>query len=341
MRSLLLYFFLFCSLTSQGHPSWGLAVNTKGEIYFVDVMHNDGTLWKINTEGELIAILTNFHAHDLHMDDENNLWLAENLWIEGEIEGEGRHTLIKIEPNQKIDTLIVTEDIDVFNGTNIAIGPNQEIFFIQNNQLYEYSNGKARLAARHKFENVKNILMDNDGILWIADSKFKNGSLYRFGRRGQLTLFTTDIMPADPRYPLFKEPHLQFMIGIAKDGQDNIYISENAGCRIIKINSLGEHSVFYQSSIFWSPMNVAFHKGEAYILEAGFNKRNTGPRLIKKDSDGAISRIANVDTAEVSTVGEVEDKDGLAIPTWVYFGLGLLIFGLAIILSVRKEYKSN
>ncbi len=341
MRFLFICICLLLSTLVDGHPSWGLVVNEKGEIHFVDVLHNNGTLWKINSQGELIELFSDFHAHDLHLDSDGNLWIAENLWIEGEIEGEGRHTLLKISRNLHVDTLIVTDDIDLFNGTNIAIGPNNEIFFTNDNQVFEYSNGKSRLAIKHKFKSVKNMLMDDQGVLWIADSKFKNGSLYKFDRLGQFSLLATDIMPAKPRYPLFKEPHLQFMIGIAKDGEDNIYISENAGCRIIKINALGEKSVFYQSSTLWSPMNVAFYKGDAYIMEAGFNKGNKGPRILKRDKNGAVSRIANVDTTKSSTVKEVEENKGMEVPTWVYFGLGLLIFALAIILSVRKEYKSQ
>lgn len=340
MRALFICIGLLLSTVGDGHPSWGLVVNDKGEIYFVDVLHNNGTLWKIQNESELIAILSDFHAHDMQMDADGNLWIAENLWVQGEIEGDGRHTLLKVHSDLTIDTLIVTEDIDLFHGTNISIW-NDRIFFTNNKQLYEYRDGKSQLALKHKFKNVKNMLMDDEGVLWIADSKFKNGSLYKLDQKGKLTLYASDIMPEDPQYPLFKESHLQFMTGIAKDGEGNIYVSENAGCRIIKINRIGEKSIFHQSPSLWSPMNVAFYKGDAYIMEVGFNKGHKGPRILKKDKNGAISRIANVDTAEVSTVTEMEEDEGINIPTWVYFGLGLLIFALVIILSVRKEYKSQ
>jgi len=331
---------LFCLLSQVGysHPSWGIAVNNNGEVFFVDILHNNGTLWKVNPEGKLFEVIKNFHAHDLYIQPNSTLWLAENLWIEGEIEGEGRHSLITLSQEEKIDTVLVTLDRDIFNGTSFAIGPDKAIYFLNEGRVYRYNNGKPKVYIDHKFKNAKNMLMDSDGTLWITDSNVENGTLYQFKPSSGLKIFTNNIMPKDPSYPLFKEKRLQFLIGIAKDEEGNIYISENAGCRIIKINGLGEKSVFYQSPTLWSPMNVAFHQGDAFIMEAGFNKVNKGPRIIKKSETGAIQRLVNIDTVPEKKVERINTDQGFHIPNWVYFALSFLVFGLIIILSVRKQH---
>lgn len=281
-------------------------------------------------------MLENFHAHDLCLDVNSNLWLAENLWIQGKIEGEGQHSLIKISPTFEVDTLIVTRDKDRFNGSALAIGPNEEIYFINKKQVYKYSEKGTDLFIKHRFSQPKTLMVDTEGIMWITDSGVNDGTLYQYSEKKGLVKFADNIMPSEPQSPLFNEKHLQFLIGIAKDGEGNIYISENAGCRIIKIKPSGEKSIFYESTLFWSPMNVAFYKGDAYIMETGYNKGNKGPRIIKKSKSGAISRLVNIETAPSDHIQE--DEESFSIPGWVYFGLGLLTFALVIIYSVKRQH---
>ncbi|MTI21780.1 hypothetical protein E1176_12180 [Fulvivirga sp. RKSG066] len=339
MRWLFLSALICLVNAANGHPSWGITINAQGEIFFTDILHNEGTLWKIDAEGQLSAVITDFHAHDLYQDDKSNLWLAENLWIEGEIEGEGKHTLIKLNTSGEVDTLVSTFDIDLFSGTAFAISPDRKIFFTHNGRIYRYGKDGSELYIDHKFKDVKNILMDEEGVLYITDSKFNNGTLYYKRPNGRLKILAEEIMPKAPKSPLFKEKRLQFLIGLAKDDDGNIYVSENAGCRIIKINKLGEKMVYYQSPSKWAPMNVAFHQGEAFILEAGFNKYNRGPRVIKRSATGAISRVANIETSKIKEDKVSDYDEGQILPMWFYFGLFLLIFALVIILSLRKQHK--
>lgn len=342
MRYLVTFLFLCTASTFNfAHPSWGIAVTDEGEIYFADVLHNSGTLWKINTEGQLVKVLTDFHAHDLHLDKKGNIWLAENLWIEGKIEGEGKHTLIKINQDESLDTLITTFDRDLFSGTNFAIGSNGTIYFENNNYIYRYNAEQPELLIDHEFGRVKCIWMDTDDNLWIGDNLTNNGTLYKYTPKGQLITYSTELLPHPPEQPLFKEKHLQFITGISKDENNNVYVSENAGCRIIKVAPDGKKSTFYQAPVFWTPLNVAFYKDKAYILEIGYNKKHKGPRIIEKDESGAIQQVVNVENAPKETIRNAEEDNSFTIPIWAFFALGLLIFSLVIIFSVKRQYKNT
>lgn len=339
MRLFLTFILLSFHSIGISHPSWGIVVNNQGEVFFTDILHNNGTLWKISKEGELYKIIEGFHAHDLCLDKNVNLWLAENRWIEGQTED--RHYLIKIRPGSKTDTLIATNDKEAFNGSTIAIGPDQSIYFINKKKVYRYAENGAQLYIDHRFSQPKTLMVDANGVMWITDSGINNGTLYRYTPTQGLKPFAIELMPEDPLSPLFDKKNLQYLIGIAKDGQGNVYVSENAGCRIIKINPKGEKSIFYESTSLWSPMNVAFYKGDAYIMEVGYNKGNKGPRIIKKSKSGAITRLVNIETAPSDHIQSQEDEESFSIPGWVYFGLGLITFALVIIISVKRQYSQE
>jgi len=336
MRSVITCLLCLIAHVSLSVPSWGIAVNNDGNVYFLDVLSNNGTLWKVDNRGKLYEIFSDFHAHDMEIDKNGNLWIAENLWLDGVLDGEGSHTLIKVSPEEKIDTLINTSDADHFNGSDIAIGPDHSVYFINKNRIYKYGKDKSTLVLSHQFKNVKNMAFDTNGILWIADNGVANGTLYQLSTKGKLTKYVDNLMPEDPAYPLLKNKNKQFIAGISTDGQGAIYISENAGCRIIKIDPNGEKTIFYESPALWAPMNVYFYRGDAYILEIGYNKKYKGPRIIKRNKSGSIQRLVNIQNIPEREIINAQNNSFL-IPPWVYFGLGLLTFALVIILAVRKQ----
>jgi len=334
--------FLTCCLCLAAHlsiayPSWGLAINEDGNIYFLDINHENGTLWKVDPEGKLYEVFSDYYAHDIEIDDKGNLYIAENLWVDGVLDGESINNLIKISSKEKIDTLISTNDSDKFNGSDIAIGPNQEVYFVNNNRVYKYGRDKSKLILNHQFKDVKSITADKSGILWIADNGINNGTLYRLAPDGKLQKYIDQLMPEDASYPLSNDEENQFIAGITFDEEGSVYISENVGCRIIKIDLNKEKTIFYQSPALWSPMNVVFHRGEAYILEIGFNNsKYKGPRIVKKNNSGGTQRLINSQNIPEREIINAENNSFL-IPPWVYFGLGLLTFALVIILAVRKQ----
>ncbi|MEL7534510.1 MAG: hypothetical protein AAFN10_24600, partial [Bacteroidota bacterium] len=95
MKKLLIKLVFLLPVIGLAHPSWGIVAAPNGDLYFVDVLHHDGSLWKLSPNGDCSLVLRDFHAHDLQIDAQGNLWLAQMIWREGEIEGEGQHMLLR------------------------------------------------------------------------------------------------------------------------------------------------------------------------------------------------------------------------------------------------------
>ena len=72
------------SLPVKAHPSYGLAMDSLGNLYFSDIaMNGRGTVWRLNAEMELEELFREFHAHSLNVDSLDRFFLP----------GKGSHPL--------------------------------------------------------------------------------------------------------------------------------------------------------------------------------------------------------------------------------------------------------
>ena len=298
---LVLFIFLILGISKTcAHPSWGIVVDENGCIYFADVMHNgDGTLWRIDPQTqELEAVFEKFHAHQIYINDNNDIFAGVAIWRSGEIEGEGHNYLFKYQTQRKkLDTLLFTDDWDEFHGQNFALSKDyKEIYFVMNNQLHlKPFNGKTRLLIDKTFEKINTITTDEKGNLWITDSKANNGSLYKWAPQNGLTNIAQNLMPQNPKNPIFKEKNHQLFFGIAFSHNGNPLLSENANRSIIEITKDGKTKVVYNSNLYWSPTGVYYKNKEYYIIETGYNKGHLGPRIIITDEAFKTKRILEID----------------------------------------------
>jgi sugar lactone lactonase YvrE len=277
----------------SSHPSWGIAIDTKGTIYFADILHNGiGTIWKIDPAGQVSELLTDFHAHDLQMDAEGNLWVAEDRWIQGVIEGEGQQTLLKITPEGKKQTIIFTEDRDEFFGGSFALGPDSSVYFPLHKRIWKKAfNGNTSLLIDHQFERIVTLYTDEHFNLWITDKGHKQGTLYKWNKDIGLVEYVTALLPTDPDAPIFEEERFQLLYGITSDKEGFIYVTESADRSVRKINQDSRHSVFYTSEETWYPAGIAFHEGNAYIMEVGYERGHEGPRIISINPEGELEML--------------------------------------------------
>src|SRR5438067_12937430 len=71
--ALLLTFALVFAATTTAHPSWGIVVNSRGEIYYSDLI----TVWKIDRSahvGVARAGVEGRHVHELAIDANDNVY---------------------------------------------------------------------------------------------------------------------------------------------------------------------------------------------------------------------------------------------------------------------------
>ena len=289
-----------CFQVLLAHPSWGIVVDDNGCIYFADVMHNgDGTLWRIDPEShELEAVFKNFHAHQIYMDDSQNIFAGVAIWRTGEIEGEGHNYLFKYETQSKtLDTLLFTDDWDEYHGQNFALSKDGEgVYFTMNKQIHiKPFNGKSRPLVNHTFGHIDTMITDYNGTLWITDSEANNGTLYRWSTSEGLVAYAQDLMPQDPEDPLFEERRHQTFYGIGFSHRELPLLTENANRSINEITEDRKSKVVYRSEPYWSPTGIYFKNGYYYIIETGYHRQHLGPRIVVTDKDFNILKLYTID----------------------------------------------
>lgn len=292
------------SINIQAHPSWGIVVDENGCIYFADVMHNgDGSLWRLDpSTSELDLVYSNFHVHQIYLHQSNQIIAAIAKWRSGEIEGEGHNYLFKFDTNlKKLDTLIFTDDWDEFHGQTFAVSNDlKAVYFSMNKQIHiKPIQGKTTTLLPRKFERICTLTTDTQGNLWITDSKYKNGTLFKWTKNKSLKEIANNLMPQQPKNPIFEEKRFHLFYGISFSKSNNPLVTESASRSIKEVLPDGSNKNVYQSDLNWSPNGVLFRNGNYYIMETGYVKKHLGPRIIITDSNFNVIKKIEIDFASM------------------------------------------
>ena len=317
---LLLVIATLITFKSEAHPPWGIVVDSTGNIYFADIFHNGrGSLWKLDSEGNIKLIAGDFHAHNVSLDQNGNLVSAH---------GENTYTMIAFREGIK-DTLIHTTDFKKFNGGTSTYA-NGTIYFGIEHYIWKINEeGKREKLSDHYFEWNQLLYADGEGNVYAPDIG-KNGDLIKIDPNGNATVIATDLISQLDRP---KDKHNDILLGIGKDAERNVYICELAGQKIIKIDPDGNTSDFYKANDKWAPTAVTFQNKQAYILEI---QGHDNLRVIRLDENG-VSKVLfdyNQDydkkVSEPSSKGNSTKSDsGISMFVWIFSGavVALILFG--------------
>lgn len=265
-----LFLFLLCISPVIAHPAWGIIADREGNLFFADIGHNGrGTVWKLTADGELIALFKDFHAHNVSMDKDGNLYTAH---------GEGDHTLLRIAPDGSQTELINTRDIETFFGGNCTVSPNGNIYFGIRHHIWKYIDGKAVKASDHYLEWNQAVFVDENENIYVPDIG-QSGDLYRLSPDGEVVWLATDLISTIDRP---RDKHNDVLLGMNKDRKGNIYICETAGRRIVRVSPGQDKGTFYQAEAGWTPTALCFRHDTTFIMEYGTLHR--GPRIVRHTS---------------------------------------------------------
>jgi len=281
MRPLLLLIGILLSTVCVAHPPWGIAVDKAGNIYFTDIQHNGmGTLWKFTKGGDLIALRKNFHAHNVSLDKDGNLYSSH---------GEGNHCMIRISPSGKTDTLVNTENLNKFFGGNATVSPNGQVYFGIKKHIWLYNrNGTRHKVNKEPFGWNQAVMVDEDENVYAPDIGKGNGQLVKFSPTGKTTVLAENLITELDRP---RDEHNDVLLGMAKDSKGFFYVCETAGKRIVKIGDNKQTETFYTSEQGWTPSAICFKNGTTYILEWGGISK--GPQIITISANGTKKMIFN------------------------------------------------
>ncbi len=329
MRSCLIIYcaLLFVNLSLQAHPGWGIVVDKDRNIYFPDIMRNGGTIFKLSKEGKISIMLKGIHAHNVVLDDDGNLITAH---------GEDNHTMLRINTDGSIDTLIHTHDMDVFFGGNSTWSKHHGIIYgLKKDKKLMAIDADGNRSPVSDFEFAWNqvIYADPDGIIYAPDIAYDNGVLVRIDTTGKGEIIARDLISKLDRP---KDRHNDVLLGITKGCDGDIYLAELAGQHIIKILDDGQHETFYKSENSWFPCAIDFFSGDAYIMEYRHSREGMkGPQFVKIDESGNKSILFSYDPLiSEMTLPQVKKKSfwfPLVDPTillllFIAFAIGFIAF---------------
>jgi hypothetical protein len=294
---------VFLAAGVSAHPAWGIVVDRNNQIYFSDLE----TIWKIDAQGKLTVFRAGVggrHTHDLNIDEEGNLYGAENSY---EPSTQRFFSAVwRMTPAGGFSYLLAPTD-DPPEGTSIwgdrggntyhaTNYPERELLVLKRTPNGDVAvlvgSGNALRGYRQGVPySVGGMAFGADGALYLADGS----NLRKVTADGRVTTLARDLAPENPAQSPPPVSPATRLLGIVVDAQGHVFAADNGNRRVLKVTPGGAISTVARAEQPWAPTGVALKDGNLYILEFGFTPPSTyTPRVRRLSSDGRITVVATV-----------------------------------------------
>lgn len=264
MRELLLIFLLF-PLFSAAHPGIAIVKDSKGTIYYSDLMQ----VWKIQKGIKSIAV-PNVHTHELYVDKNDNLY-GEGGFYRAEPTAKFFHYLWVLRPGGSLDTVISMREAYIDVDYSLARDPEGNEYYVKEfirdsdtSHLFKRSpDGEEKIFAKGNFKSVRWLHPQKDGSLFYV----QNNNVYKISRRGNVELLAKGI---GNNTPSFKFSGTSITVwGVWKDVGNDVYVAVFSDQTVKKIQPNGAVTNYYKSDTNWAPIHGIFDDhGELWLLES-------------------------------------------------------------------------
>ncbi len=279
---------------TSSHPAWGIVVSDNGDVYFADILHDFGTIWRYS-KGKLNKWETGQHSHTLFLDDRGYIWGTNDEYLSETKENE--HTLWRKKPGGELEMIIPpTRNPKEMSGAIFSIDNNGWIYFSYQKKIYKRKPaGPVEPFSEHSFQRITTLQIGEDGFLYVVDNRLNNGTIFQLDTYdGSICETYSNVKEENPVNPPFEEKNHQILYGMNIQKNGVMYMANSSDRRITRIypNDYREH--VYHSTAPWFPVGIAIKNEDMYILEAGYDRRNIGPRLVKVDKQGTIKELVKM-----------------------------------------------
>jgi hypothetical protein len=300
---------------TEAHPASGIAVDTKGNVYFSDLE----SVWKVDTSGKLSIFrpgIRGRHVHELAIDDEDNIFGADisyesQKWISA---------VWKMSPKGDL-TYLVKPTADPPRGMSLWRDRQGNMYWVdQNNHIksrtlllrrtpegtvatlagssWGHADGKGTAA---RFGSIGGMTIAADGNIYLTDGDL----LRRVAMDGTVTTLARElaVRTSEDSPTLFGGNHGS-LAGLSVGSDGSVFVADSGNRRVLKIKNGGVEVVLRSEPPFLPTGAAATPSGDVYVLEVGFTLPNisSGPRVRKLTADGRIVIVA--------TVGENRNERG-------------------------------
>lgn len=242
---------LMCTGRVHAHPSIGILLDSKGNIYYSDLDH----VWKVSNGKKTIAV-SNVHTHELFIDANDNIF-GEHLWYAGDASGKFFHYYWRLNRDGKLDTIISQRQAFTQVDFSLALDESGNQYyckFTDSMHLYKRNaNGEERLFATHDFKGVKFFQVQQNGDIYFT----QKNNLYHIPADGKTSILAGNV-----------GSQKSMLWGVWQDTAMRVYIAAFGDKVIHKIERNGKAVAYYRSSRGWAPANGVFDKkNRLWILE--------------------------------------------------------------------------
>jgi sugar lactone lactonase YvrE len=264
------------------HPGSGIAVDGKGQVYFLDT---GSGLWRIDTKGVVTRLSR-----------ERNHWLA--------LDPGSRFSTARLPTDPAHDWVItaVGSDPTVLISTDfpIAVGPDGSLYYkvsrFSQPEILQMTQTRPipffRLPA--PIDHVNGLAVANDRSIYFTD----DNTVRRIDINRRLTTIAA-VSPLATGKGVPGVEHRPYLRGLALDANGTIYVADSADARVLKIAPNGTVTTILQIESPWAPTAVARFDDNTYVQEYLHTVEEDRlawlPRIRKVSADGSSTIIATVE----------------------------------------------
>lgn len=143
MNSAFILLFVVLSPLLRAHPGTGIVTDSKGNLYYTDLLH----VWKIAGNGNKTIAVHNVHTHELFIDKNDDLF-GEHLWYNGERADTWGHFVWCLRSNGILDTIIKP-----------TAGFLENYSFVRDSQGNMYWTQRSKISRIKRFHQVVQFLL--------------------------------------------------------------------------------------------------------------------------------------------------------------------------------------
>jgi sugar lactone lactonase YvrE len=288
--------FALSARTASAHPSSGIVIDPKGQVYFQDIVGR--AIWKIDAQGKLTKYHDKLGGHWMALDSEGSFSRARIPYFE------------RITPDGEKPALVVAD-----GGSPIAVTRDGHLYYLCGFSKTRPADPGGPLIGRmspegnltvltpslretaEKLGGITGLAAGPDGCLYAAcpSAVLKVG----LDETASTLVHPVALADCDEDFPdgnrNFPLPALR---GLAVDPEGTVYAAATGCHRVVRIGRSGKVEVVLKAERPWSPTAVAVHQGELYVLEyTNANGRAADgwtPRVRKLSRDGKVTTLATV-----------------------------------------------
>ena len=277
---------LWIPSSAVAHPGAGIAVDRRGQVYFLDT---GSGLWRIDALGRLTHLSrTLFH------------WLAideDNRFADARLPSGASGAIVKVGSNP---TVLLSSDFP------IAIGKDGNLYYQAGaagslRLMRMTSSGGIAVVAALPPTVSGRALPYIGGLTTGPDSSLyytEDAAIRKVDAHGRVTTFATVSAPANPPSIPATDQH-PYLRGLAVSDRGVVYVCDTGDARLLRMISDRTITAVQQTQSPWSPTAVALNGDDMYVLEFLHTTRDVRrdwlPRVRKIASDGTSRIIATVD----------------------------------------------